>query len=191
MRPRISIRGCVRPSVGPSVTRYFLMMRNWPKWCNTLGNVLVTLSNASLGNSRQLWTTLGQLWGNLLGNYWATPGRIYGPTLGLINLIFYPLLLKISERRCFWDKQTGYWIWPSPWWVWKGRGWISHKETRIQRCLFKVKQVHFWDWLNHRNYEGNLLFYFATFIDNCHIATSIGHLTFTGLLYLTNFKKWP
>ena len=65
MRPRISIRGCVRPSVGRSVgrsvTRYFLMMRKWPKWCNKLGKVLVTLCDASLGNSRQLWATLGQL----------------------------------------------------------------------------------------------------------------------------------
>ena len=75
MRPRISIRGLVRPSVGrsvrPSVTRYFLMMRKWPKWCNKLGNVLVTLSNASLGNSRQLWATLGQLLGNSGTHLWA------------------------------------------------------------------------------------------------------------------------
>ena len=73
MRPRISIRGCVpwsvrrsvgrsvRPSVGPSITRFF---RFW------LGQLWATLGNSGLH-----WTTLDN------------SGRIYWPTLGLVNYL--------------------------------------------------------------------------------------------------------
>ena len=88
----------VCPSVGrsvrPSVTRYFLMMRKWPKWCNKLGNVLVTLSNASLGNSRQLWATLGQLLGNSGTHLWANSWPC--SSMGASALRFFPYSTCIS-----------------------------------------------------------------------------------------------
>ena len=75
-----SVGPSVGPSVRPSVTRYFLMMRKWPKWCNRLENVLVTLCDASLGNSRQLWATLGQLRDASMGQLLALlVGRSVGP----------------------------------------------------------------------------------------------------------------
>ena len=58
-------RVSVRRSVRRSITRYFLMMGKWPKWCDKLGKVLVTLSNASFGNYGRLLGNSGtHLWAN-------------------------------------------------------------------------------------------------------------------------------
>ena len=99
-----SVGWSVGRSVGPSVTRYFLMMWKWPKWFNKLGNVLVTLSNASLGNSRQLWATLGQLLGNSGTHLWANS---------------WPCLNRTCEKDDFWFNvifkriEVKWWDWSS------------------------------------------------------------------------------
>ena len=80
MRPRISIRGCVHPSVrrsvGPSVRR---------------SPVFFVSIIATLSNSGQLWTTLGQCW--------TTLGRIYWSTLGLVFLALLYERKKTGDRR--------------------------------------------------------------------------------------------
>ena len=80
MRPRISIRGCarpsVRPSVGRSVPRFYLFR---------LSQLRVTL-----GNSEQLWTTLGQ--------FWTTLGRIFGSTLGLVLINIFDSLFSLIKK---------------------------------------------------------------------------------------------
>ena len=78
--------------VGRSITRFFLMMRKWPKLCNKLGKVC----DASLGNSRQLWAILGQLLGNsgthLWANSWATLGQLWDASMGQLLALSSHLL---------------------------------------------------------------------------------------------------
>ena len=50
----------------------------------------------------QVWATLGN-YGQLWGNSWATPGRIYGPTLGLVYLV--------SDRYVFYFQFNFYENW--------------------------------------------------------------------------------